>query len=109
MPGLRIDDVVVTHSSLIEEALVVSRSGEGRIGERNAQRDLVLAIGVADAHDPGLAETVTADTGIATGIDHGMRETPRLQDVDTTVHGIALGDATQIDAHAGLAERYGSV
>ena len=62
-----------------------------------------LSVRVADADDPRLAEAVADDAAVAAGGDQRMLDAARLQDRDAAIDRIALGDAAQVDAHAGLA------
>ncbi len=57
----------------------------------------------------GLPMPVAHHARVATGIDHGMRDAARFQDVDAAIHRVALADAAQVDAHAGLAEGDGAL
>src|SRR5271165_1738626 len=103
MAGARIDDVVVAHTAFIEKSLVIARGGYGCIDQRYACNHLALALArVADAHHPGLAESIADDAAVAAGAHVGAREAARLQDIDSAIHRIALGDAAKIDAHAFL-------
>src|SRR5688572_12864017 len=54
---------------------------------------------MANAYDPGLAETVTDDAAVAARCDQCMLNPTTLEHLDAPVHRVALANASQVDAH----------
>src|SRR5271156_2657071 len=101
MAGVRIDDVVIAHAVFLEEAFVIARGGNRRIGQRYPRDHLPLTLArIANPDHPRLAEPIADDAAIAAGGNVGPRDTEGFQHVDAAVHRVALGDAPEIYSHS---------
>ncbi len=64
---------------------------------------------MADPDDPGPPHAIPDDPRVAAGRDDGMLNAARLQDADAAIDGVSLGNAAEVDAHAGLREPHAVV
>src|SRR5581483_6502277 len=94
--GARIEDVRVTHAVVLEEALVV-RVRDHRLVARVEPRDERVRIPwVADADAPRASGAQAAHRNVAAGIDAGMREAARGEQVETFVDDETLADRAEV-------------
>src|SRR5271169_7081632 len=105
MAGMRVDDVVVANTLFFEEPFVVPGGGNRGVNQRNSRDHVALALsGIAYAHHPWFAEPVADDPAVAAGAHIGTRVAERFQHIDAAIHGIALGNAAEIDPNSLLRE-----
>jgi len=59
------------------------------------------------ATKPGPSHVITDDATVTTRGHDRVLDSACLQDLHTTIDGVAFADATQVDAHAGMLEAHG--
>src|SRR5664279_2823781 len=95
-------------AAFIEESFVVARGGDRHVFERQDRDHLAArAARVADADRPRPAAPVADHPAVAAGADDRVGDAARAQDPRRVVDGMALGEAAQVDAHAGAGEAHG--
>ena len=83
--------------------VVVSRSGQGLILERQLKQELFRVVGMGNTDFPRLSiRSLPEGAQVATGIDKSSRNTSLLPQGFDPVSGVALTDRGQADAHAFL-------
>src|SRR5205823_13736348 len=104
--GVRIHDVRVAHAAGLERLLRAACHRDGAVLQLNGERGLSGVDWILNRDWPsvtfgGRAERVD---GAASGTDESRRDAPPLQQSDDAIDGVAFGDATQIELHAGRVE-----
>src|SRR5215831_5904425 len=95
--GLRIEDVVIAHAVRFEVALVVSGRRNRGVDQGNPRHHLLFAPGILDADHPRPPALVAQHPGVASGHHQRLRDAARPEQADAVVHGMALGDAAEVD------------
>src|SRR5262249_32600342 len=99
-PGLRVEDVVIAHAARFEVPLVVSGGGDRGVDQWNPRHHLLFAPWILDADDPRPPALVAQHPAVASRHHQRLRNAARPEQVDAVVHGMALGDAAEVDSDA---------
>jgi hypothetical protein len=104
--GTRIHDVRIREAPGLERLLGPAGHRQRTVLQLNGERDFSRVDRILDHDVPSAAAGRRAEPvdGAASGADQGGSDLPTSEQVDDTIDGVALGDASEVQRHAGLIE-----